>query len=813
MGSLLNDIRYGARGLLKSPVFTLLAVTTMALGIGANTAIFSIINAVLLRPLPFIESERLVVPQGGKNDKVETSVLSYLDFSDWRAQTKTLEYITAYQRSGGLLRQNYGEPELITGANVDADLFPMLRVYPVVGNVFTRAQDQAGAAPVVVIGYNLWQRKFNSDPHIIGQQITIGNTSTTVIGVMPSDFRFPVTARQTDFLRPLAQALGEGTKRRSSYQLPVVARLKPDATVEQATAEMTVIAQNLEQQYPDEGFRLGARIITLHDATVGTLRTSLLVLLGAVGLVLLIACANVANLMLTRAATRHHEMAIRYALGASRWRVAQQLLTESLLLSTLGGIVGLLLGMWGVALLVAANPVNIPLLKDVGLDSTVFAFTAGISLLTGILFGLAPALSGSRVGMQEALKEGGRGGGDGRTGQRLRSILVVAEVAISLVLLIGAGLLIKSFTRLREVNPGFDPHNVLTTSLSLAKTKYPEAERQQQAFDEIVKRMAALPGVESAAVIHPLPFSGRTTANSLLIEGRPPVRPEDKPSANYRAVSNDYFKTMRVPVLRGRGFTEADTTKAPLVLIVNQSFASRFFGGAEVLGQRIVIERGDTDTAKQPSREIVGVVGDVRHNELDTEGGPELYVPYRQAAEPRMDLVVRTKVGDMTGIAASMREGIKQIDKEQYVPEVEPLTQLIAGTLAPRRFDALLTGLFAGVALLLATVGIFGVTAYAVTQRTREIGVRMALGAQRRDVLRLVLGEGLRLILAGIGAGLLASFALTRVLAGMLYGVKPTDPLTFIGISGALAAVALLACYLPARRATKVDPLVALRYE
>jgi putative ABC transport system permease protein len=813
MGSFIKDIRYGVRGLAKRPAFTLVAVITLALGIGANTAIFSIINAVLLRPLPFAESERLVVPLGGKDEQVELSALSYLDFADWRAQTQTLEYVAAYQRAGTLLPRDDGEPELIIGANIDADLFPLLRVQPALGSSFTRAQDQAGAAPVIVLGYNLWQRRFNSDPHIIGKQIKVGSSSATVVGVMPADFRFPAQAKRTDFLRPLAQVLGEGTKRRSSYSLPVVARLKPGATLEQAASEMRVIGQSLEQQYPDEGFRLGARIITLQEATVGNIRTSLLVLLGAVALVLLIACANVANLLLARAATRHREMAIRTALGASRWRVARQLLTESLLLATLGGVVGLLLGLWGVDLLVAISPINIPLLHKVGLDPTVFAFTAGVSLFTGVLFGLAPALSVSRVGMQDALKESGRGGGDGRTRQRLRSLLIVGEVALSLVLMIGAGLLIKSFTLLREVNPGFDARNVLTTSLSLAKTKYPEAERQRQVYDEIVSRMSGLPGVESAALIHPIPFGGSSTANTFLIGGRPAPRPEDKPIANYRTISSDYFKTMSVPVLRGRSFTDRDGPHTALVVIVNESFARRFFAGAEVLGQHIAIERGDTDTATHPVREIVGVVGDVRHEGLDTEAGPEFYVPYQQAPEPRMDLVVRTTASNMTAIAAGMRDVLKQIDKEQYVPAVAPLTELIGESMARRRFDALLTGVFAGVALLLATVGIFGVTTYAVTQRTREIGVRMALGAQRRDVLRLVLGQGLQLILCGIGAGLVAAVALTRVLTAMLYGVKPTDPLTFISVSVALVMVALLACYIPARRATKVDPLVALRYE
>ncbi|MGH8772461.1 MAG: ADOP family duplicated permease, partial [Burkholderiales bacterium] len=549
---------------------------------------------------------------GRKDETLHHSVVTYPDFADWRAQTQTLEYVAAYQQSGTLLRQNDAEPERISGASVDADLFPLLRVQPALGTFFTRAQDQVGAAPVILISYNLWQRRFNADPNIIGQQIKVGSAGATVVGVLAPDFRFPVQTSRTDFLRPLAQVMGEGTKRRGAYQLPVVARLRPGATIEQAAGEMRVIAERLEQQYPDEGFRLGARLVTLHEALVGNVRTSLLVLLGAVGLVLFIACANVANLLLARAATRYKEMAIRNALGAGRWRIARQLLTESLLLASLGGAVGLLIGIWGVDLLVSAGPVNIPRLKNVALDPGVFAFTAGVTLLTGILFGLAPALFVSKVGTQEVLKESGRGAGDGRGRQRLRSLLIVAEVALSLVLLVGAGLLIKSFLRLREVNPGFDARSVLTTSLSLAKAKYPEADQQRRAFDEIVARVGALPGVESAALIYPLPLSGSSTANTFLIDGLPTPRPEDKPKANYRLITTDYFKTMKVPLLRGRGFTERDTANSSPVLIVNESFARRFFGGTEVLGQRIEIERGQSDGASRAPAEIVGVVGDVR---------------------------------------------------------------------------------------------------------------------------------------------------------------------------------------------------------
>ena len=813
MGTVLQDLRYGARMLWKSPGFTVVAALALALGIGANTAIFSVVNAVLLRPLPYPEPARLVVPWGEKDDQTHHAVVSYMDFADWRAQTQTLEYVAAFQQANTLLRQNEAEPEPITGANVSADLFPLLRVQPAMGRAFTREEDQNGAAPVVVIGQTLWQRRFNSDPNIIGKQIRLGSSNATVIGLLPAGFRFPAAARRTEFLRPLAQVLGEGTKRRSSYSLRVVARLKPGATTAQAESEMRAIAVHLEAQYPDEGFRLGARLVTLHEATVGNVRTSLLVLLGAVGLVLLIACANVANLLLARAAARHREMAIRTALGASRWRVVRQLLTESLLLAALGGTGGLLLALWGVDLLIAASPINIPRLGDTGLDTSVLAFTVGVSLLTGLVFGLAPAFHASRVDLNEALKEGGRSASEGRARQRMRGLLIVSEVALSLVLLVGAGLLMRSFVRLRDVNPGFDAQNVLTTGLSLAKAKYPGAAEQRIAFNDILTRVRALPGVESAALIYPLPFGGSSTSNTFVIEGRPPARAEDKPAANYRLTSADYFKTLAVPATRGRALTERDDERAPLVVVVNESFARRFFAGEDPLGKRILIERGDTDWSHQPAREIVGIVGDVHSEGLDVAAGPEFYVPYAQAPEAYMDLVVRTSTANVAGMGAGLRDAIRQVDREQYVPTIESLTQLVADSFARRRFDALLTGLFAGVALLLAAVGIFGVVSYSVTQRTHEIGLRMALGAQRGDVLRLVLGQGLRLVLGGIAAGLVASFALTRVLADLLYGIKPTDPLTFAAVSVLLTSVALLACYIPARRATRVDPMVALRYE
>jgi putative ABC transport system permease protein len=813
MDSLLADLRYGIRNLLKRPGFSAIAILTLALGIGATSAIFSVVNAVLLRPMPYAEAERLIVPWGSKGDMQYQTIVSYPDFVDWQAQTQTLEYVAAYTSAGALLREGDSEPEAIAGSSVSADLFPLLRITPALGRPFTRADDQQNAAPVMVIGYNLWQRRFNSDPNIVGKQIRIGSSSTTVLGVLPEGFRFPATASKTDFLKPLAPAIGERTQRRGSYSLRVIGRLKPNVSVAAADAEMRSIGVQLEQQYPDEGFRLGVRLISLYDAVTWGSKTPLLVLLGAVGFVLLIACANIANLSLARATARHREIAIRAALGAGRLRVMRQLLIESVMLSLAGGALGLLVAVWGVQMLLAANPLNIPRVKDVGLDLTVLAFTAAISLTTGLVFGLVPALQASRVDLQEGLREGGRGAAAGASHNRVRSLLVVSEVALSLVLLVGAGLLGKSFLLLSEVRPGFEPEGVITTDISLAKSKYPQPEQQQAGFAEILRRAESIPGVEAAAAIYPIPLGGDSTANTYQIAGRPALRPEDKLLSNHRTISPNYFRALRIPILRGRTFDERDNQHSTPVIIINEVFARRHFAGTEALGQHVIIEGEAGDNEQPAPREIVGVVGNVRHESLDSESGAEYYVPYTQAPQSFMSLVVRSSAGSSDRAIASLREAIKQADKEQYVGAVQPMTKLMANAVARRRFNALLTGLFAVVALVLASVGIFGVLNYTVAQRTQEIGVRVALGAQTRDVLRLVLGQGIRLILIGLGLGLVASFALTRVLVGMLFRVTPTDPFTFAGVSFLLVSVALAACYIPARRATKVDPLIALRYE
>jgi putative ABC transport system permease protein len=812
MGTLLQDLRYGVRMLLKNPGFTLVAVLALALGIGANSAIFSVVNAVLLRPLPFEQPDRIVTAWGRTLDAGERrSNVSYPDFADWRDQTQTLEQLAAYNTAGTLLRGT-GEPEAINGTIASADLLPLLKVNPLLGRNFTREEDRADAAPVILIGYDLWQRRFGADPNIIGQQIRLSNNSATVLGVLPKGFRFPLYTSRTEYLQPLAPNIGESVKKRSSYFLSVVGRLKQGVTPAQAEIEMRAIGQRIEQQYPDEGFRLGANIVSLHEDIVGNVRSSLLVLLGAVGFVLLIACANVANLLLARAASRHKEIAIRRALGAGRIRVLRQLLTESLLLSLVGGTLGMLLAMWGVDLLVAASPLDIPRLKEIGLDARVLSFTLAISALTGIVFGLAPALQASKIDLNDALKEGGRGSTEGIGRNRVRSLLVVTEIALSLVLLVGAGLMIKSFMRLREVDPGFNTKNVLTTGLSPSRVKYTEVEQQRNFLGEVLRRLESVPGVEAAGLVSPLPLSGNASSKTFTREGQPVVA-GNLSSSSFREISPNYFRAMGIPLMKGRVFSERDTQAAPLAVIVNETFVRRFFPGEDPIGKRILIGADATENPNPPPSEIIGVVGDVHHLGLDVEAGPEYYVSYQQDTLRRLNLVVRTRSDDVSGMTTAIRSAIKQVDQEQYIPAIETMDQLLAESVARRRFNMLLLGIFASLALVLAAVGIYGVMSYSVTQRTHEIGIRIALGAQTRDVIRMVVSQGMTLALIGVGIGLLAAFVVTRIMTSLLFGVSPTDAMTFGAVAVGLSVIALVACLIPARRATRVDPMVALRYE
>jgi putative ABC transport system permease protein len=807
METLLKDIRYGLRMIVKSPSFTVVAVLALALGIGANSAIFSVVNAVLLRALPFEHQEQLV-QVWGTNLKRGTSrnAASYPDFADFRDQNRVFEHIAAYTQSVAILT-GVDAPEQLNGATASGDLFAVLGARAVQGRVFTTEDEQPTSQRVAVVSYGLWQGRFAGNAKLIGQQITLDGVSRTVVGIMPQDFAFPLEAQKTEYWIPLDPTT-ETNKERGAHYLGVIARLKSNVSLPQAQAEMETIARRLEQQYPERNAGRGVSLISMYENVVGRVRPALLILLGAVGFVLLIACANVANLLLARAASRQKEIAIRSALGANRMRIIRQLLTESILLSMLGGFLGLLLALWGMDLLVAVMPANLPRLKEIGLDSHVLSFTLIVSFLTGIIFGLVPALQASRTDLNESLKEGGRSSSEGIRRNRVRSLLVVSQVALSLVLLVGAGLLIRSFTRLRDVNPGLDPHRVLTAVVALPDGKYHEEPQIAAFFEQALQHAATIPGLESVGAVSPLPLTGDMATNLLTVEGQPPLAADERLTTNTRVIGGDYFRTMSIPLIRGRYLTEQDKRDAPRVVVINETLARKYFPGEDPIGKRIEVTATDNNMA-----EIVGIVGDVRHLSLDEESGPESYFSYQQIPSSYMNMVARSKSDNPASLASGLRQAVAQVDKDQPLSDVKTMEQLLADSLARRRFNMLLLGLFAAVALLLAAVGIFGVMNYSVTQRTHEIGIRMALGAQSRDVLRMIVGQGMILALIGVLIGLAASFALTRLMSSLLYGVTATDPLTFAAVALILSAVALLASFIPARRATRVDPIIALRYE
>jgi putative ABC transport system permease protein len=809
MGTLFQDLRYGLRMLLKNPAFTAVVVLALALGIGANSAIFSVVNAVLLRPLPFDEPQQLMMVWGASRNSGDTRlVLSVPDLRDLREQSQTIEYFAPYNGSGTTLA-NGDESTRVFGAIVPADIFPLLRVKPILGRAFTREEDVTNGPSVVVISQSLWQRSFGSDPSIIGKEIKMAGRGVTVVGVMPSSFRFPIQGEKPDYWQPISSSPSYMASKdiRGNRSLRVVARLKPGVTQAQAQSELASIARRLEGQYPDSNTGLTFNLTPLHEDIVGSVRPALLIILGAVGFVLLIACANVANLLLARAAARHKEIAIRTALGAGRGRIVRQLLTESVLLAVVGGGLGLLLAMWGVDLLVAASPADLPRIREIGLDTNVLSFTAAVSILTGILFGLFPALQASRLDLNESLKEGGRGSTESLRRNRVRSLLVVSEVALSLVLLIGAGLLIRSFVSLMNTSPGFAAKSILTVDVPLSRSKFPEAEQQAAYVQQLIERTRGAAGVDAVAAVNILPLSGNGRESSFTVEGRP-VPPGQEPEAQASTVSPDYFRAMGIPLQRGRAFTERDRKDAPPVLIVSESLARRNFPGEDALGKRLVI---DDD---QPPYEIVGIVGDVHHEGLETETAQEYYLSYFQAPERQVNLVVRAAPpSDPAGIQAGVRNAIKQVNSDQLVWQMKTMQQLLAESVARQRFNMMLLGVFAALALFLATVGIYGVMSYSVTQRTHEIGIRIALGAQTSDVIKMVVGQGMTLALIGVALGLIAAYGVTRVMTSLLYGVTATDALTFAAVSVLLAGIALLACLIPARRATRVDPMVALRYE
>jgi putative ABC transport system permease protein len=807
METLFQDVRFGARMLAKHKGFTAVAVLTLALGIGANTAIFSVVNAVLLKPLPYDNSHELV-QIWGTQPQLDTAPMSPANFLDWREQNRVFERVAAYTGQN-LNLSGVADPERIRATRVSADLFELLRVRPELGRAFLAEEDQYGGQRVVILSHGLWQRRFGANPEILGRSLTLNDQSYVVVGVMPPDFSFPRTT--TEMWTPIAFSPGERGTRNTNY-ISVLARLKPGVTIEQARSEMEALARRQQEQYQEANTGIGVKLISYKEQVVGNTRPILLLLLGAVGFVLLIACANVANLLLARAAGRRKEMAVRSALGAGRRRVVRQLLTESVLLALVGGGLGLLLALWGINLLVALQPANIPRLAELRVDRGVLMFASALSLLTGVAFGLAPALRATKLDLNDALKEGGKGADAGGGRQRLRSILIVSEIALSLVLLIGAGLMIKSFWRLNQVEPGFNAENTLTMVVSLPTTRYAEPGRQVAFFRQAVERVGNLPGVDAAGVTTNIPlFGGNSTG--FNVEGDPPYAPGQRPLVEYRSVSPGYFRAMGIPLLRGRTFNEQDGGDAPGVVIINETLARRHFPGEDPLGKRLGFS-GPTDW-----REIVGVVRDTRNYGLDEEVKPEAYMPYTQSAPgylagsiSGMILVART-ASDPQGMSAAIKREVQGLDGNLPVYNIKTMEQHLAESTAQRRFNMLLLSAFAGVAVLLAVFGLYGVMSYMVSQRTREIGLRMALGAQARDILGMAVRQGVVLILIGIGVGLAGALALTRVMSGLLYGVDATDPATFAAIVLLLAFASLIACYIPARRATRVDPLIALKYE
>jgi putative ABC transport system permease protein len=805
METLIQDIRYAIRVLLKSPGFTAVALLTLTLGIGANSAIFSVVNAVLLRPLPYEESERLVFITE-RSPVLEGMSVAYPNYLDWREQNGVFDNIGVYRRVSFNLTGN-GEPERLLGGEVSAELFNALKTKPALGRTFLAEEDVAGANPVVVLSYGLWQRRFGKDTDVIGQTITLNARPHTIIAVMPPDFRFP---SGVDLWVPVGLNADNPSWNRGNHPgLYAIARLKPGVTASQAHAEMDTIAARLEQQYPASNTGNRVTVTPLFNRIVGDIRPALLVLLAAVGFVLLIACANVANLLLARAAARQKEIAVRMALGASRGRLIRQLLTESMILSVTGGALGLLLAVWGTDLLVAISPDNIPRFAEIKLDNRVLGFTAGIALVTGILFGLAPALHASKLNLNEILKEGGRSATAGLRRQRVRSLLVISEVAIALVLLIGAGLLIKSFLRLQQVDPGFNPDNVLTAGIPLPRTKYLEPPKRIAFYEALFSRIAALPGVQAVGAVSELPIEGGSQTY-FIVEDRPIPPREEMPLTEYSLVSTGYFKALGLRLLKGREFDERDVRDAPFACIIDENFAEQYWPGQDPIGKRL--KYGGADPGN-PWSTVVGVVANVRYQGLDQESPRvQLFLPYGQATFLGASLVIRT-AGDPSSLASAVRNEVLAIDADLPVFEIRTMNEVLKESVATRRLYMTLLGIFAGVAMVLAAIGLYGVMAYSVTQRTHEIGIRMALGARQRDVLRLVVGQGLVLALEGVVIGLIAAFALTRLMSSLLFAVSATDLSTFVVIALILTGVALGATFIPARRATKVDPMVALRYE
>ncbi|HKS27512.1 MAG TPA: ABC transporter permease [Pyrinomonadaceae bacterium] len=809
MKILRQDLRYTFRLLWKDKSFAAIAIFTLALGIGANTAIFSVVDAALLRPLPYREPDRLVhLWEATTQKQFGEREASYPDYLDWKEQNQTLEGVAGYQRRTFTLTGR-DAPDLIRGAGVTDNFFQVLGVEPQLGRAFQSGEDKPGAELLVMLGNSLWKQRFNSDPNIVGQSLMLNGASYRVVGVLPQSFQFAPGAEAQVWvpLNPSPQQ----QSRRYMHWLNIVARLKPGVTPEQARADLGNVARRITEAHPDSHTGTHIRVVGLHEQIIGNVKPILLVLLCTVCFVLLIACANVANLLLARSASRQKEIAIRTALGASHWRLLRQLLTESSVLGLMGGALGMLLAVWGVDLLVSRLPEAqlsaMPYLRGLSMNRTVLLFTLGVSLLTGMVFGLAPALQSAKLNLQETLKEGGRTS-SASSHRRLRNLFVVSEIALALLLLVGAGLMMKSLVRLLEVSPGFNPDNLLTMRVPLPATKYPEDANLVAFHRELLERVETLPGVKGVATVSVIPLTGGNTSR-FMAEDRPAPPPGTELEANTRDITPNYFDVMNVPLIRGRAFSEQDKADSPPVAIVNQTFANRLYPGEDAVGKRLLVP-----SVQAPPVEIVGVVADEKVTRMDVATTPVLYSPYLQDPGRMLNLVIRTS-SDPGQLTASVRSEIQRLDADLPVFDVRTMQEVIDRSPSTflRRYPAFLIGTFAAISLVLAVIGIYGVISYSVTQRTQEIGVRMALGAQRRDILKMIIGQGMLLALLGVSLGLVAAFLLTRFLESLLFNVSARDPLVYTGVSLLLIVVALLACYIPARRATRVDPMTALRYE
>jgi putative ABC transport system permease protein len=805
MDTLLQDVRYAFRMLAKNPGFAAIATLTLALGIGANTAIFSVVNAVLLRPLPYRDPARLVL-MNEETKQLPGMSVAYPTYLDWRNRNRSFERISAVQPAQFTL-SGVDRPERLGGWNISADFFATLGVTPLLGRDFSAQDDKPGAPAVAILSNGLWKRRFGSDPSIVGRALTLSGRSVTVIGVLSPDFRFYYG--DAELFLPLGANADSMMSRDDHPGIYVVGRLRPGATLGSARADMDTIARRLEQQHPETNTGCRVAVKSLAEDVVSILRPVLLVLAAAVGFVLLIACANVANLLLARASTREKEIAIRRALGASRMRVLRQVLTESAFLSLAGGALGLILAAWLTDVLLALVPASLPRMDEVRLDGAVLGFTLVLSLLTGLVFGVAPAWQASRSDVLEPLKEATRGSTAGRGQQRFRSILVVSEVALALVLLAGAGLMARSFLRLQQVDPGFRPDHLLSAQLVLPRTKYPDAAHIVNFSEELVAHVATLPGVVSAGLVNPLPLTQEGWQTDFWVDGRPVPARGEAPNSDYHVVSGDYFKAMGIPLLHGRPFDDSDRKDSPPVVLVNETLARRYWPDQDAVGRRM---RTGSLADPGPWLTVVGVVGDIKQYGLDQDQKTQYYRPQRQLPLLQMSLVVRT-AGDPEAMTASLRQAVESVDADQPIYNIRTMEGWLSDTTAPRRLSLLLLGAFAATALLLAAVGIYGVLAYSVTQRTHEIGIRMALGARRSDVLIMVFRQGLRLVLVGAALGVAAAVALTRLMSSLLFGVSPTDPPTLGLVCLVLVGTALLACLVPARRASGVDPMIALRCE